>query len=101
MAATVTAVVAAAVASVLFGLRGEQQFGGEAVAEGFAWLEPESRRRTEERGRGWKWREVVREEVARKFTDSVQDVIYVCQCVGGCTATIRTRSEWRRDVEKW
>jgi hypothetical protein len=62
-------------------------------------LELESRRRTEERGRGWKWREMVCEEVARKFTDSVQDVIYVSVC--GCISTISTRSERRRDVEKW
>ena len=99
VAATVTAVVAAAVTSVVFECRGEQQLGREAVAEGFAWLELESRRRTEDRGQGRKWREVVCEEVARKFTNSVQDVIYVCAC--GCISTISTRSERRRDVEKW
>jgi len=87
--AAVIAPVPASVASVLFECRCEQQLGGEALAEAFAWLELESRRRTEERGRGWKWREMVCEEVAREFTDGVQDVIYMC----GCMSTISTRSK--------
>ena len=80
------AAVPAAVASILFECRGEQQLGASALAEGFAWLELESRRRTEERGQGWKWREMVCEEVVREFTDRVQDVIYMC----GCMSTIST-----------
>jgi len=69
--AAATAVIPTAVASVLFGCRGEQQLGGEAVAEGFTWSELESRRHTEEYGQGWEWREIVCEDVAREFTDSV------------------------------
>ena len=78
--------VTATVVSVLFERRSEQQLGGGAVAESFAWLELESRRRAEECGQGWKWREVVCKEVAGEFTDGVQDVIYGC----GRTSTIST-----------
>ena len=92
----VTAAVLATVASVLFECRSEHQLGGDAIAEGFAWLELESRRRTKERIRSWKWREVVCEEVAGEFTDGVQDVIYGC----GRITTISTSSKRRRDIGK-
>src|SRR5260221_13067490 len=72
--ATVT-IAAAAVARVHCECGREQQFGGDAVAERFTWLELESRHRAEEFGRVWEWREMVREEVAREFADGVQDVI--------------------------